>query len=61
VFLPAQPTFTTFTLDYGTLRGMLITSADFSNQDFIAVVVSFLIGVPLLTGILKLEQDDKHE
>jgi hypothetical protein len=51
-----------FVPDYVTLRGMFITSAGFSYlEDFIAVAVSFLVGVPLLARILKLEHNDKHE
>lgn len=51
-----------FTLDFGTLQGMFITGAGFSYfEDAVAVAISFLVGVPLLTRILKLGHNNKQE
>jgi hypothetical protein len=51
-----------FTLDFGYLQGMFITAAGFSYlESAIAVAISFLVGVPLLTRILKLRHDNKQE
>lgn len=51
-----------FTLDFGTLQGMFITAAGFSYlEDAVAVAISFLVGVPLLTRILKLGHNNKQE
>jgi hypothetical protein len=51
-----------FTLDFGYLQGMFITAAGFSYlEDAVAVAISFLVGVPLLTRILKLGHNNKQE
>ena len=51
-----------FTLDFGTLQGIFITAAGFSYlEDAVAVAISFLVGVPLLTRILKLGHNNKQE
>lgn len=48
--------------EYVTLLGIFIKDAGFFYlEDFIAVAASFLAGVPLLTRILKLKHNDKHE
>jgi len=49
-------------LDFGTLYGIFVTSAVLSYlEDFIAVAVSFVVGVPLLTIIFKLGHNNKPE
>jgi len=51
-----------FTLDFGTLQGIFITAASFSYlEDAFAIAISFLVGVPLLTRILKLEHNNKKQ
>jgi uncharacterized membrane protein len=51
-----------FTLDFGTLQGIFITAAGFSYlEDAVAVAISFLVGVPLLTRILKLGHNNNQE
>jgi uncharacterized membrane protein len=54
--------YTLFFPDFGTLYIIFVKDAIFSYlEDFIAIVVSFLVGVPLLLAVFKMKHGNKQE